>query len=36
MAKIRIVGDTSGYIEIAAPSAAGNNTLKPVSSGGLS
>ena len=32
MAKIRIVGDTSGYIEIAAPSAAGNNTLELPSS----
>jgi hypothetical protein len=28
MAKIRIVGDSSGYVEIAAPSAAGNNTLE--------
>jgi hypothetical protein len=28
MAKIRIVGDSSGYVEIAAPNAAGNNTLE--------
>lgn len=33
MAKIRIVGDSSGYVEIAAPSAAGNNTLELPSSG---
>jgi hypothetical protein len=28
MAKIRIVGDSSGYVELAAPNAAGNNTLE--------
>jgi hypothetical protein len=33
MAKIRIVGDSSGYVEIAAPNAAGNNTLELPSSG---
>lgn len=33
MAKIRIVGDSSGYVELAAPNAAGNNTLELPSSG---
>jgi hypothetical protein len=33
MAKIRIVGDSSGYVEIAAPNVAGNNTLELPSSG---
>jgi hypothetical protein len=28
MAKIRIVGDSSGYVELSAPNAAGNNTLE--------
>ena len=28
MAKIRIVGDSSGYVELAAPNAEGNNTLE--------
>lgn len=33
MAKIRIVGDSSGYVELAAPNAAGNNTLELPASG---
>ena len=28
MAKIRIVGDASGYVELSAQNAAGNNTLE--------
>ena len=30
MAKIKINGDSSGYVEIAAPNAANNNTLELV------
>jgi len=33
MSKIKLTGDSSGYVEISAPSAAGNNTLELPSSG---
>lgn len=33
MSKIKLTGDSSGYVEISAPSAAGNNTLELPASG---